>query len=123
MTVILRCKPRNTTSSLYSPSSAVSSYLVSTMSWAPKDFVTKAQALENASDEFTASAREGDRIIPSPSKDTDFQPTPALRDWAGKKSTHDKCAIPSFDTGAADKEAEYASVLAALESAAKRNLG
>jgi hypothetical protein len=118
------------------------------MSKALKDFVQKAQALKNAPDKFAATAGEGSRIIPSPSKDTDFQlridaghydaktkklnvvlqvnsqaKSPALREWARKNSTHGKLATASFDTGAADKEAEYDSVLAALEREAKQKLG
>lgn len=111
-------------------------------------FVQKAQAIKNAPAKFTATAVEGNRIIPSKSHDAEFQlridaghydtntkklnvvlqvnsqaKSPALRDWARKNSTHENLATASFDTSAEDKEAEYARVLEALKNGAKQKLG
>jgi hypothetical protein len=107
-------------------------------------FVQKAQAIKNAPAKFTATAVEGNRIIPSKSHDAEFQlridaghydtntkklnvvlqvKSPALRDWARKNSTHENLATASFDTSTEDKEAEYARVLEALKDGAKQKLG
>ena len=124
------------------------SLLVTTMSKTLGDFFQKAQAIKNASAEFTATAAEGGRIIPFPRHYAAFQlrvdaghydpntkklnvvlqinaqaRSPALRDWARKNSTHDKLATASFDTSVEDKEAEFASVLKKLENEAKQRLG
>ena len=118
------------------------------MSKALGEFFQKAQAIKNASTKFSANATEGGRIIPSPKHDAKFQlridaghydkstkklnivlqvnaqaKSPALREWARKHTTHDKLATASFDTSAADKEAELASVLKRLEDKAKESLG
>ena len=117
------------------------------MSKALDSFFQKAQAVKNASGKFTASAAEGNRIIPSPPKDADFQlridagrynpatkklnvilqvnreaKSPGLQDWARKHTTHDKLATASFDTSARDKQAEFDRVLAALKDEAKQNI-
>jgi len=111
-------------------------------------FVQKAQALKNAPAKFTASAVEGNRIIPSKTKDADFQlridaghydattkrlnvvlqvnsqaKSPALKKWIKENSTHGKLATASFDTAAKDQKAEYDRVLKELEDAAKKSLG
>jgi hypothetical protein len=111
-------------------------------------FVQKAQAIKNAPTKFAATAVEGNRIIPSKTKDAEFQlridaghydastkhlnvvlqvnsqaKSPALKDWVKKNSTHGKLATASFDTNAKDPHAEYVKVLKALEAAAKKSLG
>lgn len=104
------------------------------MSKAIGDFVQKAHGIKNASAKFTASVGEGSRIIPTPRHDANFQfridaghhnantkelnvvlqinaqaKSPALQNWARKRSIHDKLATASFNTSAEDKEAEYKS--------------
>jgi hypothetical protein len=111
-------------------------------------FVQKAQAIKNAPAKFTATAIEGNRIIPSKTKDAEFQlridaghydaktkhlnvvlqvnsqaKSPGLKDWVKKNSTHGKLATASFDTSAKDPAAEYARVLKELEEAGKKSLG
>ena len=111
-------------------------------------FFQKAQAIKNASNKFTTSASEGGRIIPSPTKDADFQlridaghydsatkrlnvvlqvnneaKSPGLRDWTKRHTTHERLATASFDTGASDRKAEYERVLANLKNQAKQNIG
>jgi len=111
-------------------------------------FVQKAQALKNAPAKFTASAVEGNRIIPSKTKDAEFQlridaghydattkrlnvvlqvnsqaKSPALKKWIKENSAHGKLATASFDTAAKDQNAEYDRVLKELEDAAKESLG
>jgi hypothetical protein len=118
------------------------------MSKAIGNFVQKAKSLSGAASKFTPGAAEGNRILPSKSKDAEFQcridagrydpatkklnvvlqinsqaKSPALRDWARKKSTHDKLATETFDTAAQDKTAELSRVLASLEAQAKNKLG
>ena len=110
-------------------------------------FVQKAQAIKNAPSKFTAAATEGNRILPSRTKDAEFQlrldaghydestkhlnvvlqvnsqaKSPALKEWVSKNSTHGKLATASFDTAAQDPEAEYIRVLKELEEAAQHNL-
>lgn len=111
-------------------------------------FVQKAQALKNAPSKFTASAVEGNRIIPSKTKDAEFQfridagrydattkrlnvvlqvnsqaKSPALKEWVQQNSTHGKLATASFDTTAEDRKAEYDRLLMELRDAAKESLG
>lgn len=118
------------------------------MSKAIGTFVQKAKSLSGAASKFTAAAADGNRILPSKSKDAEFQcridagrydsstqklnvvlqinsqaKSPALKDWARKKSTHDKLATEVFDTNAKDKDAELDRVLASLEAQAKSKLG
>jgi len=91
---------------------------------------------------------EGNRIIPSRTKNADFQlcintghydeetkrlniilqvnlqaKSPALKDYIKKSTTYEKFAAISFDTSADDKQAEYERVLAELEKEGKKNLG
>lgn len=111
-------------------------------------FVQKAQAIKNAPSKFSNAAAEGSRLIPSRTKDADFQlridagrydadtkrlnvvlqvnsqaKSPALKDWVKKNSTHGKLATASFDTAAEDKQAEYLRMLHELEEQGKKNLG
>jgi hypothetical protein len=111
-------------------------------------FVQKAKAIKNAPSKFTSSASEGSRIIPSKTKDADFQlridaghydpetkhlnvvlqvnsqaRSPALKDYIKRSTTHGKLATASFDTSASDKHAEYNRLLADLEKEGKKNLG
>jgi hypothetical protein len=111
-------------------------------------FVQKAQALKNAPAKFTASAVEGNRIIPSKTKDANFQlridaghydattkhlnvvlqvnlqaKSPALKKSIKENSTHGKLATTSFNTAAKDQKAEYDRVLKELEDATKKSLG
>jgi hypothetical protein len=118
------------------------------MSKAVGAFVQKAQALKDAPAKFSASAVEGNRIIPSKTKDADFQlridaghydastkhlnvvlqvnsqaKSPALKKWIKENSTHGKLATASFDTAAKDQTAEFDRVLQELKDIAKENLG
>lgn len=118
------------------------------MSKALGTFVQKAQAIKNAPAKFSATTVEGNRILPSRTKDADFQfridaghynadtkhlnvvlqvnsqaTSPALKDWIKKNSTHGKLATASFDTGAKDPHAEYIKVLEELEDSGKKSLG
>jgi hypothetical protein len=111
------------------------------------EFVTKALRIKNAPSKFAGSAVEGSRILPSKTKDAEFQlridaghfdtaskklnvvlqvnsqaKSPALKDWVKKHTTHGKLATASFDTAAKDKEAEYKKVLEELEEQGKENL-
>jgi hypothetical protein len=118
------------------------------MSKAIGNFVQKAKSLSGSASKFTPGAAEGNRILPSKYKDAEFQcqidagrydpatkklnvvlqinseaKSPALRDWARKKSTHDKLAKETFDTAAQDKKAELDRLLASLATQAKSKLG
>jgi hypothetical protein len=111
-------------------------------------FVQKAKAIKNAPSKFTSSVAEGNRIIPSRTKDAEFQlridaghydpgtkrlnvvlqvnsqaKSPALKDYVKKSTTHGKLATASFDTSASDKDAEYNRVLEELEREGKKSLG
>jgi hypothetical protein len=111
-------------------------------------FVQKAQAIKNAPSKFAGTAVEGSRIIPSKTKDIEFQlcidagyydankkrlnvvlqvnsqvKSLALKDWVKANSTHGKLSTASFDTSAEDKHAEYIRMLEALEEEGKKNLG
>lgn len=111
-------------------------------------FVQKAQSLKNAPSKFSSAAVEGGRLVPSRTKDADFQfridaghydadskklnvvlqvnsqaKSPVLKDWVKKNTTHAKLATSVFDTAAEDKQAEYERVLRDLEEKGKKNLG
>jgi len=117
------------------------------MSKALGAFAQKAQGIKNAPAKFTASAVEGSRILPSRTKDAEFQfridaghydattkrlnvvlqvnsqaKSPVLKDWIKKNSTHGQLATASFDTNATDQTLEYARVLKELEEKGKQNL-
>ncbi|KAL8757397.1 MAG: hypothetical protein Q9184_004220 [Pyrenodesmia sp. 2 TL-2023] len=108
---------------------------------------TKLKNINNLATKFSASAVEGHRIVPSRTKDADFEvridagrydPTtkalnvvlqvnsqaksPALKEWARKNSTHAKLATATFKTDAEDKEAEALRMLEELEEQAKNNI-
>jgi hypothetical protein len=107
----------------------------------------KLQALKNAASKFSPSVGEGNRIIPSPSKDEQisvridaghYDPetnalnvvlqvnaqakSPGLTDWLKKNSTHGKLATATFNTKAEDKQAETLRVFEELKRQAKENL-
>ena len=109
--------------------------------------ITKFQAVKNAASKFSAGAHEGSRIMPSPTKDEEFQlridagrldpktqglnvalqvnsqaKSPGLVDWVKKNSTHAKLATATFDTKAEDKNAEMNRVMEELKEKAKNNI-
>jgi hypothetical protein len=111
-------------------------------------FAQKAGAIKNAPAKFTATAVEGNRIIPSKTKDAEFQlridaghydattkrlnvvlqvnsqaKSPALKEYIKNNSTHGKLATASFDTAAEDPKAEFSRVLEELVEAGKKKLG
>ncbi|KAL8920486.1 MAG: hypothetical protein Q9208_006235 [Pyrenodesmia sp. 3 TL-2023] len=108
---------------------------------------SKLRGIKNVASKFSASAEEGHRIVPSRTKDADFQvridaghydpssktlnvvlqvnsqaTSPALKEWAGKNTTHGKLATATFKTDAEDKEAEALRMLKDLEEQAKKNI-
>ncbi|KAI4147749.1 MAG: hypothetical protein L6R39_003023 [Caloplaca ligustica] len=118
------------------------------MSKAIGNFAQKIKGIKNAPTKFKPSATEGSRILPSKTKDGEYQlridaghydektkllnvvlqvnsqaKSPGLRDWARKNTTHEKLATASFDTGATDQKAEFNSVVDTLEKEAKKKLG
>jgi hypothetical protein len=118
------------------------------MSKSIANFVKKAASLTGAAAKFSPAVTEGNRILPSKTKDAEFEcrldaghynaetkklnvvlqvnsqaKSPALRDWARKNTTHAKLAEEAFDTSAKDKQAEYSRVLESLAEKAKKNLG
>lgn len=108
---------------------------------------TKLKGVKNAASKFSASAAEGNRIMPSPTKDADYQiridaghfdpktkrlnvalqvnsqaKSPGLVDWVKKNSTHANLATATFDTKAQDQTAELNRVLEVLKQKAKENI-
>ena len=108
---------------------------------------TKLKGIKNAASKFSASAAEGNRIVPSKTKDAEYQvridaghfdpstkrlnvvlqvnsqaKSPGLVDWVKKNSTHTKLATATFNTDANDKNAELSRVLDLLKSKAKESL-
>lgn len=108
---------------------------------------TKLKDVKNAASKFSASAVEGNRIMPSRTKDADcqlridagyFDPktnglnvalqvntqakSPGLVDWVKKNSTHSNLATATFDTKAQDKNAELDRVMEMLRQQAKENV-
>ena len=108
---------------------------------------TKLKSITNAASKFSATAAEGNRIVPSRTKDAEFQvridaghfdpstkhlnvvlqvnsqaKSPGLVDWARKNSTHAQLATTTFNTDAKDKKEELNRVLDVLQSEAKENL-
>lgn len=109
--------------------------------------ISKLKNINNLASKFSASAVEGQRIVPSRTKDADFEvridagrydkttkalnvvlqvnsqaKSPALRDWARKNTTHAKLATATFKTDAEDKEAEALRMLEELEEEAKKTI-
>ena len=107
----------------------------------------KLKTMNNAASKFSASAAEGNRILPSKTKDAEYQiridagrfdpatkrlnvvlqvnsqaKSPGLVDWVKKNSTHAKLATATFDTSAGDKNAELSRVMDALKRNAKESL-
>lgn len=118
------------------------------MSKALTNFAQLAQNLKNAPSKFTGTATEGSRLIPSKTKDEQFQfridagrynantkhlninlqvnsqaKSPALKDWIKKNTTHEKLATATYDTSAEDKHAEYVRVVNELVQKGKQKLG
>lgn len=108
---------------------------------------TKFRGVKNAASKFSASAAEGNRIMPSPTKDAEFQlridaghfdsktsrlnvalqvnsqaKSPGLLDWVKKHSTHANLATATFDTKAQDSKAEMSRVMEELRQKAKANI-
>ena len=108
---------------------------------------TKLKGVKNAASKFSASAAEGNRIMPSPTKDAEYQlridagrfdpktnrlnvalqvnsqaKSPGLVDWVKKNSTHSNLATATFDTKAQDKNAELNRVMEVLRQKAKENV-
>ncbi|PYH91043.1 hypothetical protein BO71DRAFT_333149, partial [Aspergillus ellipticus CBS 707.79] len=104
--------------------------------------------IKNAPSKFTSAATEGSRLIPSRTKDADFQfridaghfdaesknlnvvlqvnsqaKSPALKDWVKKNTTHGKLATAVFNTSAEDKQEEFERMLRDLEELGKKSLG
>ncbi|KAL8676767.1 MAG: hypothetical protein Q9186_006748 [Xanthomendoza sp. 1 TL-2023] len=93
--------------------------------------ISSLQAISNGASKFSAAAQEGNRIIPSKTKDASIpvridagrfsattkklpvnlqvnsQARTGLADWRKKNTSHTNLATEEFDTGAADAEAEY----------------
>lgn len=117
------------------------------MSKAIEAAFTKLKGIKNAASKFSISAVEGHRLIPSQTKDAEYQvridaghfdpstknlnvvlqvnsqaKSPGLVDWVKKNSTHGKLATTTFNTDASDKTAELNRVLDELKSKAKENL-
>ncbi|KAJ5491583.1 hypothetical protein N7539_003150 [Penicillium diatomitis] len=118
------------------------------MSKALSNFAQLAQSIKNGPAKFSGAAAEGSRLIPSRTKDEQFQfridaghydgstkhlhvnlqvnsqaKSPALKDWVKKNTTHEKLATATFDTTAEDKNAEYARVVNELVRIGKQKLG
>ncbi|KAL8681185.1 MAG: hypothetical protein Q9224_006874, partial [Gallowayella concinna] len=108
--------------------------------------ISSLQAISNGASKFSAAAQEGNRIIPSKTKDVSIpvridagrfnattkklpvnlqvnsQARTGLADWRKKNTSHASLATEEFDTGAADAEAEYKRVLESLMTRAKDEL-
>ena len=109
--------------------------------------ITKFKGVKNAASKFSASAAEGNRIIPSRTKDAEFQlridaghfdpktsylnvalqvnsqaKSPGLVAWVRKNSTHSNLATATFDTKAPDKNAELNRVMEELGQKAKEKV-
>lgn len=120
----------------------------SKMSKALTNFSQLAQNIKSAPSKFTSAATEGSRLIPSRTKDEQFQfrvdaghynentkhlnvnlqvnsqaKSPVLKDWVKKNTTHEKLATATFDTTAEDKNAEYARMVNELVQMGKQKLG
>lgn len=118
------------------------------MSKALTNFAQLAQNVKNAPSKFTGAATEGSRLLPSVTKDAQFQlridaghynaetkrlnvnlqvnaqaNSPALKEWVKKNTTHEKLATASFDTNAENKHAEYVRVVNELVQIGKQKLG
>ncbi|KAJ5144279.1 hypothetical protein N7526_001787 [Penicillium atrosanguineum] len=117
------------------------------MSKALSNFAQLAQNVKNAPSKFTGAAAEGSRLVPSKTKDEQFQfridaghyddktkhlnvnlqinsqaKSPALKDFVRKNTTHEKVATATFDTTAEDKAAEYNRVVNELVQKGRQKL-
>ena len=116
------------------------------MSKALESAINALKAIKNGASKFSAAAQEGNRIIPSKTKDASIpvridagkynattkklpvilqvnsQARTGLADWRKKNSSHAKLAAEEFDTTADDAEAEYERVLDSLKSKGKEEL-
>ncbi|KAI4157291.1 MAG: hypothetical protein LQ342_008409 [Letrouitia transgressa] len=101
------------------------------MSKALEKAMSSLKAISNGASKFSAAAQEGNRIIPSKTKDASIpvridagkynatskklpvvlqvnsQAKTGLGDWRKKNTSHAKLATEEFDTAAADADAEY----------------
>ena len=117
------------------------------MSKALQEFFSKVKNNFDVATKFRASHTSGGRILPSRTQknDADYElridagelvqnkrnvilqvntqaKSTALKDWVKKQGSHAKLATASFDTAAADPEAEAQRVLDELEQEAKANI-
>lgn len=117
------------------------------MSKALQEFFSKVKNNFDVATKLKASHTSGGRILPSRTQknDADYElridagdlvktkrnvvlqvntqaKSTALKDWLKKQGTHAKLATASFDTAAADPEAEARRVLDELEKEAKANI-
>ena len=116
------------------------------MSKALQEFFSKVKNNFDVATKFKASHTSGSRILPSRTQknDADYElridaeltvnkrnivlqvntqaKSTALKDWLKKRGTHAKLATVSFDTAAADPEAEAQRALDELEKEAKANI-
>lgn len=117
------------------------------MSKALQEFFSKVKNNFDVATKFKASHTAGGRILPSRTQKNDADyglridagdlvlgkrnlvlqvntqaTSTALKDWRKKQGTHAKLATASFDTAAADLDAEALRVLDELEKEAKANI-
>ncbi|KAL8691557.1 MAG: hypothetical protein Q9218_003236 [Villophora microphyllina] len=118
------------------------------MSKAVGNAIIKMKSVKNAASRFSPTAAYGNRILPSITKNTEYQlridaghfdkdieeldvnlqvnsqaKSPELVDWRKKNSTHARLATEKFSLKAADKDAEIYRALDALAKQAKEKLG
>ena len=107
----------------------------------------KLKGIKNGASKFSASASEGNRLMPSPTKDADYQvrldaghfdpntkglnvalqvnsqaKSPGLVDWAKKNLTHSNLATATFNTQAQDRNAEFNRVMEELRRKAREKI-
>ncbi|KAL9005134.1 MAG: hypothetical protein Q9188_002075 [Gyalolechia gomerana] len=104
------------------------------------------KAISKGASKFSAAAQEGNRIMPSQSKDESIpvridagkynattkklrvtlqvnsQAKTGLAEWRKKNTSHASLATEEFDTAAADPDAEYERVLDSLMTKGKEEL-
>ena len=116
------------------------------MSKALENAIAALKTISNGASKFSAAAQEGNRIIPSKTKDASIpvridagkynvitkklpvilqvnsQAKTGLADWRKKKTSHAKLATEEFDTTVANADAEYRRVLDSLMKKGKEEL-
>lgn len=116
------------------------------MSKALEKAISQLKAISNGPSKFSAGAKQGDRIIPSKTKDASIpvridagkyddetkrlsvnmqvntQAKTGLADWRKKNTSHAKLATEEFDTATADPDMEYQRVLKSLMEKGKEEL-